>query len=91
MRSTIGLAVVVMMATWTWLVERELKRRAMNRYPWIMTKPITKPNIGVARPTGRRSRRFIDKPCTTCGWDPIGYARRCPACFTMVERRTDDR
>lgn len=48
-------------------------------YPWITRGPVRRQLKG---PNWREGgRTFLDEPCPCCGYAPIGFRVKCPACF----------
>jgi hypothetical protein len=60
----------------------------VDRYPWIatVTQARALPPGRPRRPGRRAGRVFIDEPCPGCGWSPVGWRKRCPACLAPVPR-----
>lgn len=60
-----------------------------DRYPWVTKVPLNGRVLSPTRPSNpgpRAGRAFLDQPCATCGWSPIGWRKRCPACLAQVDR-----
>lgn len=64
-------------------------------YPWIVRRVFTRPAppprpLRGRRPAQIRRRQngcsWVDGPCGTCGYEPVGWRKRCPACRTVVAR-----
>lgn len=59
----------------------------MSRYPWILTEPAVRRPGDQRRGYHEGRRRRSPDACPTCGYDPIGRRKKCPACLREVRTR----